>query len=105
MVFKVPETSQGKPESRFEFEFDGRTLSVPLLGFASPAAAAEFEAGRETSGLLMTCDTPEARRAIESMAGDQFGALLNAWTEASGVTPGESAGSSGSSATETSDGQ
>jgi hypothetical protein len=90
MPFDVPQSRKSITQNRFEFTLDGVTHSIPLLKFAPVQAAEEFEAGRNVAGILACCENDGARDAIRSLDGDQFGALMTAWQEASGIGAGES---------------
>lgn len=95
-MFQVPESKKSIAQNRFEFEHDGKTYSLPLLKFAPVEAAEAFENGRNVAGILACCENEAAQDVVRSLDGDQFGALMDAWSEASGVEPGESPASSGS---------
>lgn len=96
MAFKVPESVASKPENRFEFEHEGKTYSVPKLGFVCGEASLLFEQGREFEGSLAAFDVGDAREAYLSLSVDQRRAFDAAWVEASRVSPGESEGSTDS---------
>ena len=95
-MFEVPTSKKSAQENRFAFSHAGETFTIPLLKFAPVEAAEHFEAGRMVAGILACCGNDAARDAVRSLDGDQFGSLLSAWQEASGVTTGESEASSGS---------
>ena len=90
MPFDVPASKKSIKQNRFEFTLEGEKHSIPLLKFAPVEAAEQFELGRDVSGILACCENDKARDAIRGLDGDQFGALMDAWSEASGVTAGES---------------
>lgn len=90
MPFDVPASKKSIAQNRFEFTLEGESYSLPLLKFAPVAAAEHFENGRNVAGILACCENEAAREAVRSLDSDQFGELLNAWSAASGVTPGES---------------
>lgn len=94
MAFQVPKSKRHEAASRFEFELDEQTHSIPLLKFMPVESAEAFEAGQNVQAILLACETDAARRAVRSMDGEQFEAFMDAWQEASGVTVGESAASS-----------
>lgn len=96
MAFAVPQSKKSIKQNRFEFEVGGETFDVPLLKFAPVAAMEAFENGKNITGFLMTADSDRAREALRGMDSEQLDALSDAWSEASDVTPGESAGSSDS---------
>lgn len=93
MPFDVPASKKSIAQNRFEFTLDGVTHSIPLLKFAPVEAAEHFENGRNVAGILACCENDDARDAVRSLDGAQFGALMDAWGAASGVTPGESSAS------------
>lgn len=90
MPFDVPKSKKSIKQNRFEFTLDGESFSIPLLKFAPVEAAEHFENNRNVAGILACCENPKARDAIRSLDGDQFGPLMDAWQEASGITAGES---------------
>lgn len=94
-MFEVPQSKKSIRQNRWEFTIPGEdgTFDVPLMKFASIAAMEAFEAGKESTGLILAADNERARDAIRSLDADQVTALLDAWSEASGVTVGESQGS------------
>lgn len=96
MAFEVPASKKSIKQNRFTFKVDGATYTIPLLKFAPVAAAEAFEGDRNVAGLMLCCENDAARNAIRAMDGDQFGALMDAWQEASGVDVGESDGSADS---------
>lgn len=97
-MFEIPESDAHKPENRFEFKGrDGKTYSVPLLGFVGGEASLHFEAGREIEGSLASFDDDAAREQYLAMKRDQRTKFDAAWIAASKVSPGESRGSAGSS--------
>lgn len=93
MPFDVPTSKKSIKQNRFEFTLDGVTHSIPLLKFAPVEAAENFELNRNVAGILACCENDAARDAVRSLDGEQFDALLEAWGNASRVTPGESAAS------------
>lgn len=94
MAFQVPKSKKSIKQNRFEFEVDGKKFDIPLLKFAPVEAAEAFEQGKNVAGILAACNSDSARDAVRAMDGEQFEALIEAWTEASDVTPGESPASS-----------
>ena len=87
MTFQVPTEDSSK---RFEFSIGKGKFSVPLLEDAPVGAVEHLEVGRNVAALLACCDNDEARDAVRGLGGGAFRALLDAWTEASALTPGES---------------
>lgn len=96
MAFAVPQSKKSIKQNRFEFEVEDVTYDVPLLKFSPVAAMEAFENGKNITGFLLTADSDKARDALRSLDSDQLEALSDAWSAASDVTPGESAGSSSS---------
>jgi RND superfamily putative drug exporter len=105
MAFKVPESKKHLPSNRFEFETgeeneDGSpvTLSIPLLAFLPVDAAAAFEQGMEIRGILLACESEEARIFVGSLDTDQFRAFMQEWNRLSvehqKISAGESSASS-----------
>lgn len=93
MPFDVPASKKSIAQNRFEFTLEGETFSIPLLKFAPVEAAEQFEVGRDVAGILACCENDKARAAVRSLDGDQFSALMGAWSEASGISAGESGAS------------
>lgn len=96
MPFEVPASKKSIDQNQFEFSLDGATYSIPLLKYAPVAAAEAFEQNQSVKAVVIAIDNPKAADAIRRLDGEQFSALLEAWQEASGVTTGESQGSTGS---------
>ena len=94
MAYQVPESKKSIKQNRFEFEADGKTLSVPLMKYMPVKAAEEFEAGRDVAGLLAASDSDEVRDVIRGWDSDQLNGFMEAWQKASGVEAGESPASS-----------
>ena len=94
MAYKVPASKKSIKQNRFEFEFDGKTHSIPLLKFLPVKAAELFEAEQPVAGLLAGADSDAARDAIRQMDSDQLDGLMKAWEEESGAEAGESPASS-----------
>lgn len=95
-MFEVPASKRSIKQNRFEFKVGGATHSIPLLKFLPASAAESFEAGKQITAVIAGCDSDDAKDAIRSLDGDQLEAFMNAWAEASGVSPGESSASSDS---------
>lgn len=98
MPFQVPQSKKSIRQNRFEFDIDGTTYSIPLLKYAPVEAAEAFENDKPIRALMLAANDKAAADIIRSLDGEQFQALMDAWTEASDVTPGESPASTGSSA-------
>lgn len=96
MTFEVPASKKSIKQNRFTFKVGDKTYEIPLLKFAPVAAAEAFEDDRNVAGLMLCCENDAAREAVRAMDGDQFGALMEAWQQASGVEMGESDGSADS---------
>jgi hypothetical protein len=96
-MFEVPKSRASVKQNRFEFKLEGsdRVYSVPLLKFLPAKSVQAFEDGKELRGILLAADDPATRAALEDLDGDQLGALAEAWSAESGVTPGESSTSGG----------
>lgn len=93
MSFAIPEPQSVNPDARFTFTTpDGAEWSVPLLRFLPMALADRLLATKRTSGFLELFGPASEPLgvAVRELAPDQFGALISAWGEASGVTVGES---------------
>lgn len=99
-MFQIAKSMRTEDDNRFHFKDEaGNELSMPLMKYAPAEAGAAFERGEELNGTLLACDTPEARAAIARLDIEQLGALTDAWlaaSKASGVTLGESEGSTDS---------
>lgn len=96
MAFQVPQSKKSIKQNRFEFQIGDDVFEVPLLKFAPVRAAELLEKGEQVQALLAMLDDEAARDAVRSLDGEQFGALMDAWSKASGVDAGESAASPGS---------
>ena len=97
MAFKIPASKKSDAANRFEFEdADGNTHSIPLLKFAPVETAEAFEDNHNMADILAACDNDASRKVIRGMDGDVFSAFMTAWSEASGIEPGESSASSAS---------
>lgn len=93
MTFSVPQSKKSLNQNRFEFDHEGTTYSVPLMKFVPAGSMEAFEAGKETTGLILAADNDKTRDLIRGLDADQIEALVGAWGEASGITVGESGGS------------
>ena len=96
MAFQVPDSKRSIKQNRFEFEIAGKQYDIPQLKFAPVGAMEHFENERNMTGLLLACDSDDARAAVRSLDGDQLEAFMTAWAAASGVELGESVASSDS---------
>lgn len=98
MVFQVPASKASVKQNRFEFTFPGskEVHSIPLMKFLKPAVALRLNGMSEAdAGLLLLNDLlPDVINEFEDT--EQLEAFVNAWSEASGVTPGESPASAAS---------
>jgi hypothetical protein len=98
MAFQVPPSKASFKQNRFEFQLPGsrKVFSVPLLKYVKPSLAIELEEASELGAvkLLFGEYLPEAFPLFED--GDQLGAFLDAWKEASGLGVGESGASADS---------
>jgi hypothetical protein len=98
MVFQVPASKSSVKQNRFEFSLPGsaKVYSVPKLEYVKPSLALQFEDATDVGAarLLFGAYLPEAFGLLEDV--EQLGALMEAWKDASGVTPGESGASTGS---------
>lgn len=93
MAFKVPDSKKSIAQNRFEFEVGDKSYTVPLLKYLPVKAAAAFERGDNVEGILLGCDSEEARNAVLALDGEQFEVLMDEWAKASGVNVGESSAS------------
>lgn len=96
MAFNVPASKKSQKSNRYEFTIGETTYDVPLLKFAPVEAAELFEKGQQVAGMIACCDTDDAKAAIRGLDGEQLGALMEDWQQASGVEAGESLASSNS---------
>lgn len=112
MVFEVPKSKASIRQNRFEFKMpDGKKYWVPLLEYIKPSLALKFkdlevttdEDGNQTAdgdatSQLVTAlfDTYWPGKALfdQFEDADQFAAWMEAYTDASGVSAGESSASS-----------
>lgn len=110
-VYQVPKSKASIAQNRFEFKMpDGKKRSVPLLEFIKPDLAlkiAELEITIDAEG-NRTTDPQETAKFVSLVFetyfpgenlfsqfedSEQFANWMGAWTEQSGVTPGESSAS------------
>jgi hypothetical protein len=97
MTFSVPQSKKSLKQNRFEFAgVDGEKHELPLLKFVSAGSAEAMEMGQNVHGLMLAADTDRTRDMLRSLDGDQLEALMEAWGKASGISMGESQGSSDS---------
>lgn len=108
MVFEVPKSKSSIMQNRFEFKMpDGKKYSIPLLEFIKPSLALKFnevDVKVDADGNRMV-DTKDAQMVVKVLFdayfpdidlfavfddSEQFGAWMLAWTDASGVSLGES---------------
>ena len=82
-----------RPENRYWFRVDDKTLSIPLLNYLPVESALCFEQGRNIEGLLLGADD-EVRKFILGLKGSAFKRFMQRWEAKSKVSPGESAASS-----------
>ena len=93
MSFRIPEPQSVNPDARFTFATpDGTEWSVPLLRYLPMNLADHLLSTKRTSGFLDLFGPASEPLgvAVRALTPDQFGALITAWGEASGVTVGES---------------
>lgn len=98
MVFQVPASKASIKQNRFEFTFPGskEVHSIPLMKFLKPALMLRLNGMQEAdAGLLILNELlPDVIDRFEDA--EQLEEFFNAWSEASGVTPGESPASAAS---------
>lgn len=93
-MFEVPQSKKSIKQNQFEFTIGKQRYSVPLLKFAPIEAAELLEQGKQVAAFLTMLGSDAARDAVRQLDGEQFAALAEAWTAASGVDAGESPASS-----------
>ena len=97
-VYEVPKSQASLKQNRFEFKLPGspKVYDVPLLKFLKPSIAFEIAdlSEIELARRLFAEYLPEASQKFEDA--DQLAAFMSAWTEASGIAPGESKASADS---------
>lgn len=96
MVYEVPESKRSIRQNRFEFKFKGKKYSMPKLKYLPMEAAELMESGQELKGIMVALDNDKARDAVRQMDAEQFADLMAALEKASGVSAGESSGSTDS---------
>lgn len=107
-VYQVPNSKASIRQNQFEFKMpDGKKYNVPLLQYIKPSLALEFadvEVTVDADGnkvadmhdasvvvkLLFETYFPDLDLFAQFEDSEQFGAWMQAWTDASGVTLGES---------------
>lgn len=95
MVYEVPKSKASLKQNRFEFKLPGsaKVYDVPLLKFLKPSIALKLSelSELEIAKQILDVYLPEATEKFDDA--DQLAAFMQAWTEASGITPGESVAS------------
>jgi hypothetical protein len=98
MVFQVPPSKASIGQNRFEFQLPGddQVFSLPLLKYVKPKVALSIETESRARAMVVLFQEymPEVLDRLEDA--EQLTALFNGWVAASGVTLGESEGSSDS---------
>lgn len=101
-MFKIPESKALDPANRFEFEFDGKPRSAPLMEFVDIDTEAMFTSAiTGTDQEIAYCHAladgdAELEAGLRRLSRDQLEALTDAYDKASGVTAGESEASTDS---------
>lgn len=92
MVYEVPKSKASLKQNRFEFKLPGsaKIYDVPLLKFLKPAVALKIQGASEVEAAQALFDEylPVALEKFEDA--EQLGAFIEAWSEASGISVGES---------------
>lgn len=98
MVYEVPKSKASLKQNRFEFRLPGsaKVYNVPLLKFLKPSIALKLAdlSELEIAKQILDAYLPEAVEKFDDA--DQLADFMGAWTEASGITPGESEASASS---------
>lgn len=99
MPYAVPQSRKSIAQNQFEFTLPAdpeRVYSVPLLQYLKPSflLAAEDLTELALAKLLFDTYLPEAFDLFEDA--EQLTEFMKAWSEVSGVTPGESPASAAS---------
>lgn len=91
-VFRLPASKASQKQSQFRFTIPGekKERHFPKFQYLKPAIALKIEGMPATEALLLLIDNyqPDLVDKLEGL--DQMEALINAWQEASDITPGES---------------
>lgn len=100
-TFQIPKSKASIKQNRFEFAFPDepdKTYSIPLLKYLKPSLGMKLGTvdKAEALGLVFDAYFPGEDLADRFEDGSQLEAFMEAWTEASGVTLGESEGSADS---------
>ncbi|MFJ4166287.1 hypothetical protein ACIPY5_12085 [Microbacterium sp. NPDC089698] len=92
MPYEVPQSKKSLKQNRFEFKLPGdkKLYSVPLLQYIRPAFIRDYSEldANEFMVKFIDAELPGVLDKLEDS--EQLEALMNAWSEASGITPGES---------------
>lgn len=95
-MFEIPESKALDPKNRFEFMFDGKARSAPLMEFVDIETEAMFTSAMTgTDQELAYCHAladgdAKLEAGLRRLSRDQLESLTNAYDKASGVTAGES---------------
>lgn len=105
MVYRAPAPSgaANKPENRFEFQLwnDDTIYSIPKLAYIKPDLLRKITGQELTAGILSLIEEYNPGVTAKLEDSDQLGGIITAWGEESGISLGESAGSSTSSTDDT----
>lgn len=97
MTFKVPPSKASKGQDKFKFEIDGKAYTVKKAKFLTVGETERISRPDRTDTDVLDLFGPvgsEVGDAVRGLDESQFEALMDAWTEDSAVTPGESEASS-----------
>lgn len=101
MVYRAPAPSGAadKPENRFDFQLwnDETIYSIPKLAYIKPDLLRKITGQELTSGILGLIEEYNPGVTAKLEDSEQLGGIISAWSEESGISVGESSGSSTSS--------
>lgn len=98
-TFQIPVSQASIEQNRFSFQMpgDSKVYSIPLLRYLRPAFVRDLKGMSEQDVIFALLDEFGLDLSDKFEDLDQIGALYTAWGEASGISMGESSGSTASS--------
>jgi hypothetical protein len=97
MTFQVPPSKASKGQDKFTFKIGDETYTVKKAKFLTVGEAERINRPDRTDTDVLDLFGPVGSKVGDAVRGldeAQFEALMDAWTEDSAVTPGESEASS-----------
>lgn len=99
-MFELPDSKKSIAQNQFQFRVGETEYSIPKIRYLTVDQADKINAAEsEADVMLLAGDlvgTPALKKELRAMPAEHLIALLQAWGEDSGITAGESSGSSSS---------